>query len=386
MQHLLKIKQMKTNYIIIGFLLIVIAVISSCNKKGCTDPTATNYDSKAKKDDGSCIIPTEVLPSTSTTVVIPSWVSSSIVGDMPHPASNPLTIEGITLGRELFYEKQLSGDNSMSCASCHFQEYNFSDNSQFSSGITGSMGDRQAMAITNLAWDDKFFWDGRAVSLEDQALGPVVNPIELNDTWTNVVSKLQATHKYPVLFDRAFGTQVIDSVLVSKAIAQFERSMVSFNSNYDDYFYEGDTTALTTSEKNGFNLFFGTAECIHCHSGPLLNDPSFRNNGLDATFTDLGLGSITGLATDNGKFKVTTLRNIAESAPYMHDGRFATLEEVIEHYNSGVEVNSPNLDSEMSHFVGGLNLTPSEIVDLVAFLRTFSDPTYLNNLNFSDPN
>jgi cytochrome c peroxidase len=118
----------------------------------------------------------------------------------------------------------------------------------------------------------------------------------------------------------------------------------------------------------------------------LLNDPSFRNNGLDETFTDLGLGSVTGLASDNGKFKVTTLRNIAESAPYMHDGRFATLEEVIEHYNTGVKANSPNLDSEMNHFVGGLNLTPGEIVDLVAFLRTFSDPTYLNDLNFSDPN
>jgi len=347
-------------------LLLIIVVMFSC-KKGEVTPDI------------------ESTPTPST-VTVPSWINTSIIGDMPHPSDNPLTVEGIALGRELFYEKQLSGDNSMSCASCHFQEFNFSDNALFSTGVTGDSGDRQAMAIVNLAWDHLFFWDGRALSLEDQAFGPVVNHIELNDTWPNVVAKLQANPKYPVLFKKAFGTLIIDSVFVSKAISQFERTMVSFNSDYDKYFYEGDLSALNTSEINGFNLFFGQAECIHCHSGPLLNDPSFRNNGLDATFTDLGYGTVTGLATDIGKFKVTTLRNIAESAPYMHDGRFTTLEEVVEHYNSGVVASSPNLDSEMDHFVGGLNLTVTEKVDLVAFLRKFSDTTYLNSLNFSDPN
>tara|TARA_B110000046_G_scaffold6876_1_gene7278 strand:+ start:1676 stop:2740 length:1065 start_codon:yes stop_codon:yes gene_type:complete len=354
---------MKTINKIISLLLITV-VIFSCEKGEITAYNAP----------------------TPATVMVPNWINTSIIGDMPHPSDNALTVEGIALGRELFYEKKLSGDNSMSCASCHFQELNFSDNALFSTGITGDFGDRQAMAIVNLAWDDLFFWDGRAVSLEDQAFGPVVNHIELNDTWPNVVAKLQADPKYPGLFKKAFGTHTIDSVRVSKAIAQFERSMVSFNAEYDKYFYEGDLTALNASEINGFNLFFGQAECIHCHSGPLLNDPSFRNNGLDATFTDLGYGTVTGLSTDIGKFKVTTLRNIAESAPYMHDGRFATLEDVVEHYNSGVVASSPNLDSEMDHFVGGLNLTPGEIIDLIAFLHTFSDSTYLNNLNFSDPN
>ena len=327
---------------------------------------------------------TEYSP-TSTSIEVPTWVGTSIVGDMNHPSDNPLTKEGIALGRELFYEKQLSGDNTMSCASCHDQGLGFSDDNQFSEGITGDLGDRQAMAIFNLAWDEKFFWDGRSVSLEDQAFGPVVNPVELNDTWPNVVAKLQATSNYPILFFTAFGTTIIDSVLVSKAISQFERSMVSFNSDYDKFFYGGDASVLTTSEMNGFDLFFGDAECIHCHSGPLLNDPSFRNNGLDLTLTDLGLGAISNLSTDNGKFKVTSLRNIAESAPYMHDGRFTTLEEVVEHYNSNVEGNSPNIDPEMNHFVGGLSLTPIQISDLVAFLKTFSDLDYLKNEKFSDP-
>ena len=360
---------MKTINILISFAIFIL-LIASCDK-----------------DD---VIPAEpadeVADPTQTSVIVPEWISTSIIGDMPHPDNNRLTNEGIALGRELFYEKQLSGDNSMSCASCHFQEFNFSDSAMFSVGITGAIGDRQAMSISNLAWDKLFFWDGRAVSLEDQAFGPVVNPVELNDTWPNVVSKLQANPKYPILFEKAFGTQIIDSNLVTYAIAQFERTMVSFNSDFDKYFYEGDVNALNSSEQNGFNLFFGEAECIHCHSGPLLNDPTFRNNGLDEVFTDLGLGKVTGLDTDNGKFKVTTLRNIAESGPYMHDGRFATLEEVIVHYNSGVKENSPNIDPEMEHFIGGLNLTETEIADLVAFLQTFTDESYLNNPDFSNPN
>jgi cytochrome c peroxidase len=200
------------------------------------------------------------------------------------------------------------------------------------------------------------------------------------------VSKLQSDPVYSSLFFKAFGSNKIDSVLVSKAISQFERTMVSFNSDFDKYFYGGESSVLTASELNGFDLFFGDAECIHCHAGPLLNDPTFRNNGLDATLTDLGLGAVSNQSSDNGKFKVTTLRNIEMSAPYMHDGRFATLEEVVEHYDSGVEGNSPNLDPEMNHFVGGLNLTAIQKADLVAFLKTFTDNTYLNNPNFSDPN
>lgn len=324
-------------------------------------------------------------PATSLTVQIPDYISNSFVGPAPEPTDNSTTVEGVALGRRLFYETLLSDDNTMSCASCHAQADAFSDINQFSEGITGETGDRQAMAVINLAWDEKLFWDGRAHTLEDQALEPVTNPIELNANWLDVVQKLQDHDEYPELFEAAFETCVIDSLLVAKAIAQFERTLVSFNSHYDRYFYMQEDV-LTESELNGFNLFMGDAECVHCHSGPLLSDQTFRNNGLDIQLTDLGLGSVSGLIEDHGKFKTTTLRNIALTAPYMHDGRFATLEEVVEHYNSGVQGDSPNLDSEMEHFVGGLSLTPEQVADLVAFMQTFTDEEFVTNPSFSDPN
>jgi len=334
-------------------VLILIFITASC-KKG----TVANYN----------VTPMPLL------VPIPSYVSQSFIGDMPHPVDNPITIDGVKLGRKLFYEKKLSGDNTMSCASCHFQEFGFGDPLQFSVGIDGDAGNRQAMTIINAAWSPSLFWDGRAASLEDQAFGPVTNPIELNDTWPNVVAKLQADSEYPNLFKNAFGTNIIDSVLVAKAIAQFERTLVSFDTRFDKYFY-GLENVLTPSEENGFNLYFGDAECIHCHSGPLLS-----------VFADLGLGAITGLPTDDGKFRMPTLRNIAQTAPYMHDGRFATLEEVVDYYNSDVLLSSPNLDPEMFQFTGGLNLSDQDKADLVAFLKTFTDESFLTKTHFSDPN
>jgi len=237
----------------------------------------------ACKKDGEEITPINPSP-TAHSVNVPDFVNNfALLGPMPIPADNPLTKEGIALGRKLFYEKKLSGDNTMACASCHAQELAFSDNNQFSEGITGDLGDRQAMAIINSAWDDLFFWDGRAVSLEDQAFGPVVNEVELNTTWPEVEARLQNDAEYPELFKKAFGTKTIDSVLVSKAIAQFERTMVSFNSRFDRFFY-GSEDIFTDSEERGFDLFFDKAECVHCHSGPMLTDFNFRNNGMDATF------------------------------------------------------------------------------------------------------
>jgi cytochrome c peroxidase len=335
----------------------------------------------------SCCKPEPVPPPTALEVDVPFWIGTSIIGDMPHPANNPLTVEGVALGRKLFYDKNLSGDNTMSCASCHLQGVGFSDSAQFSTGIAGDMGGRQAMAVINLAWDDKLFWDGRAASLEDQAFLPVVNNVELNTTWPEVEEKLRADEGYADLFEAAFASRDIDSVKVVQAIAQFERTLVSFNSRYDRFFFGGEQI-LSDAELAGFDLFMGDAECVHCHAGPLMSDPTFRNNGLDMVHADLGLADVTGDPADNGKFKVTTLRNIGATAPYMHDGRFATLAEVIEHYNSGVLSDSPNIDPEMEHFTldGGLNLTDEQKANLVAFLHTLTDEAFLTNSAFSDPN
>lgn len=321
---------------------------------------------------------------TSVSLNVPSYVTSYL-GAAIDPSDNPLTKEGIRLGRMLFYDRSLSDDKSMSCASCHLQSNSFNDANQFSQGTNGAFGERNAMSIVNLAWATSMFWDGREPSLETQAHDPVTNMLEMRNNWKTVEERLQSDALYPDLFFKAFGTKTIDSILVTKAIAQFERTLTSFNSPFDGFFYGGDTTLLNSSQKRGYDLFFGDAECIHCHSGPLLTDNNFKNNGLNAVFTDLGRGGYNGISTDNGKFKVPTLRNIAKSAPYMHDGRFSSLEQVVEFYNSGVVGSSPNLDPNMAAYAIGLNLTSQDKADLVNFLKTFTDNEFLNNPDFSNP-
>ncbi len=322
---------------------------------------------------------------TPIEISYPSWVKTYL-SEMPLNSENPLTKEGVELGRKLFYEKQLSLNNSQSCASCHQQANGFSDSSRYSTGIDGSKGDRNAMAIANLAWGNHFFWDGRRSSLEGQAHDPVTNPIEMKNDWNTVVSRLSKDAIYPELFYKAFKTRTIDSNLVVKAIAQFERSLVSFNSPFDKFYFESDTNALTAQEKYGLEIFFNKGDCNHCHSDVLLSDDAFRNNGLDATFTDNGLGKVTNRTTDNGKFKVVSLRNIEVTAPYMHDGRFKTLEEVVNQYNEGIHTNSPNMDDNMQKLIQGIQLTNQEKQDLVAFLKTFTDREFLTNKAFSNPN
>ncbi len=309
------------------------------------------------------------------------------------PANNPQTVEGIALGRKLFYDPILSGDGTQACADCHAPEFSFTDSNQFSTGITMLQGNRNSMAIFNAAWNwnGQFFWDGRANSLEEQALGPVVNPIEMNNTWPAAMASLQADGLYPSMFNDAFGTTVIDSNLVAMAIAQFERTLVSANSRFDRFLL--GQLALTPQELSGFNIFndgnLGGGDCFHCHgsaANPLWTDNDFHNNGLDATFTDNGLGAITGNPNDNGKFKTPSLRNLAYTAPYMHDGRFATLDEVLDHYSQGV-VMSPTIDALMQHAgTGGTQMSPSTKADLKAFLLSLSDPDFITNPAFQDPN
>ena len=312
------------------------------------------------------------------------------------PADNLPTNAGVQLGRKLFYEKALSKDGSMSCADCHQQKDMFSDIRQFSIGVENLPGKRQAMALFNLAWHrNGMFWDGRSSRVRDQALKPIQDPLEMNETLENVVAKLQALKEYRDDFIRAFGDDTITSERVALAIEQFEFTMVSNNSKFDR-FQRGETM-LTESEERGRQLFFREidpffgikgGECFHCHGGFNFTNDQFMNNGLDneAGFTDLGRYEVTQEPSDKARFKVPSLRNIALTPPYMHDGRFATLEEVLEHYNTGVKTSS-TLDELLFHNIepGGLQLTFEEKNDLIAFLHTLTDPQFLNDERFSSP-
>lgn len=303
------------------------------------------------------------------------------------PTNNPLTKEGIALGKKLFFDKLLSKNNTQSCASCHSPKRAFTDVTRFSDGVDGTFGTRNSMPLFNLAWnfDDRFAWDGKEVGLEKQALEPVRNPIEMHSRWTIVAQKLQNHPEYPTLFRQAFGASTIDSTLVTKAIAQFERTLISGNSKFDKYL-RGEAQ-LTPEERNGFDVFMDETrgDCFHCHgsdNNPLWTDNKFHNNGLDATFTDLGFGAVTGDPRDNGKFRTPSLRNLVFTAPYMHDGRFATLEEVINHYSEGLK-SSPTIDPLMKKVQqGGVQLTSKDKADLKAFLLTLTDHDFVNNPDF----
>ena len=356
-------------------------LVSSCRKSGCTDSNALNYDSNAKVDDGSCILTSIGNGPTPYQLQIPATFSRFLPPPV-FPVDNPMTVEGVNLGKKIFFDKNLSADMTQACASCHLPSQSFDDTNRFSIGIDGIAGTRNAMPLFNHAWNTngKFFWDGRAAGLEEQAFEPVINPIEMHDTWPNVVSKLQSDGQYPSLFQAAFGTKTIDSVLVSKAIAQYERTLISGNSRFDQYLLR--QIALSPSELNGFSLFMSEsgADCFHCHgdaNNPLWTDNLFHDNGLDAVYIDLGLGAITGNPSDNGKFKTPSLRNLAFTPPYMHDGRFKTLDEVINHYSDSLRA-SPNISPLLKNVsAGGVRLTNQEKADLKAFLLTLTDSSFV---------
>lgn len=327
----------------------------------------------------------EVAGPTPFQLDIPDWALAQ-AQPMHIPASNPMTVEGVALGRKLFYEEALSDDYSMSCASCHQQAHAFTDPRRFSEGTNGALGGRNSMAVQNPLWSHVFFWDGRAASLEMQAFAPVTNPVEMRNTWPVVEQRLRMLPEYPELFRRAFGTDRIDSVRVVMAIAQFERTFLSFNSRFDRYHFGGDSSALNEQEERGRVLFFNDAQCSQCHALPLFEDHALRNIGLDFSPPDGGLAEVTGLANDRGKFKVNSLRNIELTAPYMHDGRFATLEQVMRFYADSVVLNAPNLDIHMGAWTSGvMDLDEQDQADLVAFMRTLTDQGFVTNPALSDP-
>ncbi len=323
---------------------------------------------------------------TSQALSIPPLFDQLLI-DPLIPSDNPQTLEGVALGRKLFFDRLLSANNSQSCASCHDPKRAFTDIDRFSDGVDGIRGNRNSMPLFNLAWnfDEKFFWDGRSPGLEQQAFEPVTNPIEMHNTWTEAIASLQNTNDYPELFFEAFGTRTIDSVLVTKAIAQFERTLISGDSKFDRHLMGAAT--LTPEEQNGFNVFMDEArgDCFHCHGSdknPLWTDNAFHNNGLDEIFNDIGLEKVTGDPADRGKFRSPSLRNLKFTAPYMHDGRFATLDEVIDHYSEGLK-NSPSIDPLMKKVAqGGVGLTDKDKADLKAFLLSLSDEKFVTNPAF----
>jgi cytochrome c peroxidase len=277
----------------------------------------------------------------------------------------------------------------MACATCHKPENAFTDNTATSDGIDGTFGRRNSMPLFNLAWNygARFTWDGKELSLERQALEPVQNPIEMHSDWDDVIAKLAAHPDYPELFRLAFKTTTITKELTAKAIAQFERTLISANSKFDNYSL-GQAT-LTPQEQNGLDVFLDESrgDCFHCHgnpNNPLWTDNDFHNNGLDANFLDLGLGGVTGDPNDNGKFRSPSLRNLEYTAPYMHDGRFETLDDVINFYSEGLQ-NSPTIDPLMKKVEeGGVQLSAQDKADLKAFLLTLSDPSFLTNPDFQN--
>ncbi len=298
--------------------------------------------------------------------------------DLPH--DNPLTDQGVALGRRLFNDPRLSLNNSQSCASCHHADRAFSDTNALSLGAEGEPGTRNAMPLLNLAWKSSYFWDGRAATLREQVLQPIQNPVEMHESLTNVVAKLAADPDYRRQFAGAFGCAEITADRVARALEQFLLAQVSFNSKFD-HVITGETN-LTAEEQRGFELFQTEydprrgehgADCFHCHGGPLFQSQTFANNGLDAEFKDPGRSAVTGREGDRGKFAVPSLRNVELTAPYMHDGRFATLEQVVQHYCTGVQ-RSATLDPNLAkHPDGGLPLSDADQRALVAFLKTLTD-------------
>ena len=318
------------------------------------------------------------------------------------PKDNPLTVARVELGKQLFYDKQLSLNNAQSCAGCHHPERAFTDGQRTARGAENKIGTRNAMALVNLAWKKEFFWDGRAKSLRYQVLQPIQNPIEMHETLTNLVTKLSrpiypisstaegggslkpaTPNTYPAQFAAAFGSPEITSEKIALALENYLLTLTSFNAKFDRVI-RGEEK-FSDEEQRGFQLFsteydprlgqFG-ADCFHCHGGPLFQSLNFANNGLDVVASDLGRALVTGKAADAGKFAVPSLRNVALTAPYMHDGRFPTLEAVVRHYSTGVR-RSATLDPNLAkHPDGGVPLDARNQRALVAFLRTLTDARF----------
>jgi cytochrome c peroxidase len=332
------------------------------------------------------------LPATPMryAVVLPAHFTAqgpggSVAATDNTPASNPTTDAGATLGRVLFYDPRLSVNDGIACVSCHRQATGFSDSARLSVGFNGGTTPRHSMGLANARFynSGRFFWDERAATLEDQVLQPIQDAVEMGMNLADLVTKVEATSYYPPLFQAAFGSPEVTPQRIARALAQFTRSMVSAGSPFDSAFAGGtmpDLSRLTPQQADGFRIFTGPeGGCSRCHGTFAQVAGATFNTGLDATITDAGAG--------NGRFKTPSLRNVAVRAPFMHDGRFATLEQVVEHYDSGVQ-NNPGLDPGLRGPGGQprrLNLTAAQKAALVAFLHALTDRQFLQDQRFSNP-
>jgi cytochrome c peroxidase len=380
------------NKIILLLFISVYIFSNSCNKnptEGSLPDSITSY------------LNIPVTPYNYANPSIPAYLlDAPIVAQINTPADNPITDWGATLGRVLFFDKHLSKNLTISCASCHKQENAFSDFEKLSKGFLGGFTGRNSMTLINAKYypNGRFFWDQRASSLERQTLMPIQDLVEMGMTLDSLVKRVQDQTYYPPLFIKAFGNTAITIDLISKALAQYVRSIVSYQSKYDQGRQNFPNTPppppnapfpnFTAEENRGKEIFFNPQNaCAGCHGSETFTSPGTRNNGLDATVTDRGFGIVTNNPDDNGLFKVGSLRNIELTAPYMHDGRFASLEEVIEHYSTGVK-NHPNLSQQLKLPNGQarlLNLSAQDKNALVAFLITLTDRNITKDIKFSNP-
>jgi cytochrome c peroxidase len=331
-----------------------------------------------------------LLSSCFKDVAVEKPISFSKPANFPPPVyqfkNNPLTQQGFILGRALFYDPILSKDSSISCSSCHQQFAAFAHSGHsLSHGINGLFGTRNAPGIFNAAWHKSFMWDGGVNHIEVMPTAPIENPVEMDETMKNVVEKVKRKKHYREMFQAAFGNQPITDKLLLLALAQFMGAMVSGHSKYDKYIRNEAGGKLTEEELKGLYVF--KAKCAACHQGELFTDFSFRNNGLDESFAkDIGRALITQQPEDEGKFIVPSLRNVELTAPYMHDGRFWSLEAVLNHYAAGVK-QSPTLDPFLYSSNGkpGIELNETEKRQIIAFLKTLTDWEFVNDKRFSEP-
>lgn len=406
---------MKTSFPQILILLAFIAVVSSCGRDEMDemDEIEFIYNGTTQFSEADMAILSQTLnlstnPFNYARPNLPRNFTEEEMLDMDNtPATNPVTDIGATLGRVLFYDKHLSANNTISCASCHQQAHGFSDPDRFSTGFEGGKTKRNSMTLINTRYFARgnMGWGEKSATLEEFVLTPIEDHVEMGMSMGELENKLRQTDYYPVLFRNAFGDETITADRISKALAQFVRAIISFDSKFDQGVAQAGFPELgegmpllpnlTAQERIGQDIFFNGrsgATCQYCHGTPNLVIDTARNNGLDLVYADKGKGEISGIATQVATFKAPSLRNIAQTAPYMHDGRFATLEEVVDHYSDNVQSHR-NLHFRLSTIDDGplgsppmkLNLTQSEKNALVAFLKTFTDPGIATEEKYSDP-